>query len=75
MNNREQRIREHAYSLWENEGRPDGDAERHWQIAGDYVHELNESSGRHSNAIPLFRETGGPGFLRRAQSAYATRVT
>ncbi len=26
-------IRQAAYLLWENEGRPDGQAERHWELA------------------------------------------
>ncbi|WP_207486078.1 DUF2934 domain-containing protein [Arenibaculum pallidiluteum] len=26
----EQRVREHAYSIWEREGRPHGRAEAHW---------------------------------------------
>ena len=30
---REQRIRELAYSIWEQEGRPHGQAERHWEMA------------------------------------------
>jgi hypothetical protein len=30
---REQRIREIAYRLWEEEGRPEGGAERHWFAA------------------------------------------
>jgi hypothetical protein len=30
---REQRIRELAQALWEQEGRPEGQAERHWQMA------------------------------------------
>lgn len=33
MTDREQRIREHAYMLWENEGRPEREADRHWRIA------------------------------------------
>lgn len=33
MNNLEQRIRELAYQIWESEGRPDGENERHWQMA------------------------------------------
>lgn len=33
MNNNEQRIRELAHQIWESEGRPDGDADRHWQMA------------------------------------------
>ncbi|MBN8905656.1 MAG: DUF2934 domain-containing protein [Alphaproteobacteria bacterium] len=30
---REQRIRERAYSLWEEEGRPDGRGEEFWERA------------------------------------------
>lgn len=33
MNGKEQRIREIAFSLWEQEGYPDGQAERHWRMA------------------------------------------
>ena len=33
MNNEEQRIREFAYQIWQAEGQPDGQAERHWQMA------------------------------------------
>lgn len=29
----EQRIRELAHQIWESEGQPDGQAERHWQMA------------------------------------------
>jgi hypothetical protein len=30
---REQRIRMRAHQLWEQEGRPDGQSERHWETA------------------------------------------
>ncbi|MBS7707266.1 DUF2934 domain-containing protein [Chelatococcus asaccharovorans] len=30
MDEREHRIRERAHRLWEEEGRPEGRAERHW---------------------------------------------
>ena len=30
---REQRVRERAHAVWEREGRPDGEAERHWATA------------------------------------------
>jgi hypothetical protein len=30
---REQRVRETAYHLWEKAGRPMGQAERHWEMA------------------------------------------
>ncbi|WP_252273356.1 DUF2934 domain-containing protein [Pseudomonas subflava] len=33
MNTDEQRIREFAYQIWESEGRPAGQEERHWQMA------------------------------------------
>ena len=33
MNNDQQRIRELAYQIWESEGRPAGQDERHWQMA------------------------------------------
>ena len=33
MNDDEQRIRELAHSIWEQEGRPEGQAERHWRMA------------------------------------------
>lgn len=29
----EQRIREFAFQIWESEGKPHGQAERHWQMA------------------------------------------
>jgi hypothetical protein len=33
MEDREQRIREIAYRVWEDEGRPSDQAGRHWQMA------------------------------------------
>jgi hypothetical protein len=33
MNDKDQRIREIAYDLWEQEGCPEGQAERHWSAA------------------------------------------
>lgn len=33
MNLNENRIRDLAYQIWESEGRPDGHASRHWNIA------------------------------------------
>lgn len=41
MDNREQQRRERAYKLWEDEGRPEGAHEDHWQRAEDQ-HELTE---------------------------------
>ncbi len=36
-NDRERRIREHAYRLWEAEGRPEGRHEHHWTQASQEV--------------------------------------
>ncbi|GAB3486151.1 DUF2934 domain-containing protein [Azotobacter salinestris] len=33
MTSNEQRIRELAYQIWQSEGCPDGQQERHWQMA------------------------------------------
>jgi Protein of unknown function (DUF2934) len=33
MDNKEQHIRETAYRLWEQDGRPHGQAQRHWDLA------------------------------------------
>ncbi|WGK62678.1 DUF2934 domain-containing protein [Halopseudomonas sp. SMJS2] len=33
MSNDEQRIRELAYQIWESEGKPEGQTDRHWEMA------------------------------------------
>lgn len=33
MSNNEERIRELAYQIWESEGRPEGQTEKHWERA------------------------------------------
>ena len=33
MTNDEQHIRELAHQIWESEGKPEGQSERHWQLA------------------------------------------
>jgi hypothetical protein len=32
----ENRVRERAYKIWESEGRPEGLADRHWNMACEY---------------------------------------
>jgi len=41
MINREQRVRMLAYRIWESEGRPDGQEERHWEMAERIVEAEN----------------------------------
>ncbi len=38
MNQDQQRIRELAYQIWESEGRPSGQEQRHWQMACKLLH-------------------------------------
>lgn len=37
MSDREERIRQHAYRIWQEEGTPDGQARRHWEMAEELV--------------------------------------
>jgi hypothetical protein len=46
MQNHEQLIRERAYHLWEQEGRPDGRADVHWCMAAEQL--LNQNVGLRS---------------------------
>ena len=41
----EQRIRERAYEIWENEGCPEGRGEEHWQRACAEFREAKEEAG------------------------------
>jgi hypothetical protein len=37
----EYRIREFAYKIWEAEGRPEGEGERHWATAIELLHSIS----------------------------------
>jgi hypothetical protein len=47
----EERIREFAYRIWQEEGFPDGQAERHWEMARQAV--AAERADRLRNAVGL----------------------
>jgi hypothetical protein len=47
-NESDKRTRDIAYAIWEQEGRPEGHAERHWRMAEIAV-EAVEPSDRHSS--------------------------
>lgn len=54
MDDREQRIRERAYSIWESEGRREGSHAEHWHRAsqdvdGSSVEEVNEEASERFN--------------------------
>ena len=44
MTKQEQRIRELAYDIWVSEGRPHGEAERHWEMACKLAEAENDTS-------------------------------
>lgn len=41
MDDRDQKVREYAYKIWEDEGRPDGNHEDHWRRA-EQQHDVSE---------------------------------
>jgi hypothetical protein len=44
MQNRESRIRERAHRIWESEGRPDHQGERHWKAAEQAIDEEDRAA-------------------------------
>jgi hypothetical protein len=53
MNEQDQRIREFAYEIWQTEGCPEGQGERHWEMARKLV-EAQDSG------IPLSKPNSKP---------------
>ena len=55
MNSKERVIRKLAHQIWEAEGRPDGQASKHWERANILASEANGSDGAHlkSSIDPL----------------------
>jgi hypothetical protein len=50
---KEQAIRERAYAIWEEEGRPDGQDLEHWRRAEDEVNSAGEAT---ENKTPEHRQ-------------------
>ena len=48
---REDRIRQRAYEIWEREGRPEGREERHWDAAKEEI-SIEESQGQATRPNP-----------------------
>jgi hypothetical protein len=46
MTGKEQLIREAAYRIWEEEGHPTGDADRHWEMAARRIEAADGESAR-----------------------------
>jgi Protein of unknown function (DUF2934) len=60
---REQRVRGRAHAIWEDEGRPEGEAVRHWCVA-----EAELRAGERGEAVP----SAAPAGTERAHDAGAT---
>jgi hypothetical protein len=54
LDNREQRIRERAYRLWLEEGKPEGRAQDHWELASELV-AIEESHGDATSPVEAQR--------------------
>jgi hypothetical protein len=57
MTDRERRVREVAYSIWESEGRPEGQEERHWALADTIVDAQDARAAEISGDIPAQSST------------------
>ena len=82
MTQQEQQIRELAYEIWQSEGRPDGQEERHWEMARKLV-EAGGSAGtptaksagkaRKPATKPVDATPGGKSTKKSADSAQSVK--
>ena len=61
MPDREQKIRERAHQIWEQEGRPDGREQEHWERPSREVDAKEGSEGTPSGDAPPPTGTGSTG--------------
>ncbi|HTJ93584.1 MAG TPA: DUF2934 domain-containing protein [Pararobbsia sp.] len=54
----EHRIRERAYRLWEQDGRPDGKAEEYWSQARHLIEAEDREHGGGDLSVPLYTRRG-----------------
>ena len=66
MTNREERIRQRAHEIWEAEGRPEGQADRHWSRAAEDLDREDTAIQREDIAgeKPGVRPQGDADFVR-----------
>ncbi|WAC27173.1 DUF2934 domain-containing protein [Ancylobacter sp. SL191] len=70
MNEREQRIREHAYRLWESDGQPAGREHDHW-LRAERAH---DGAGAEQEQAGMRDDNTGNGSLRSSDAAEAPPV-
>jgi hypothetical protein len=61
MPDREQRIRERAHSLWEQEGRPEGRDREHWERAMREIDDEAMQAGGHTGSLSSRNEIPAAG--------------
>jgi hypothetical protein len=60
----EQKVSELAYSIWDSEGRPEGESERHWRMAQKAIATLSlaeAAASMNADNPRVASETGDPG--------------
>jgi hypothetical protein len=73
MDDRDQRIREIAYHLWEQEGCPQGQADRHWAAAVALVEQQDAERGN-SNSENGTEDSRGAASSKSAVSALLEKL-
>jgi hypothetical protein len=68
----DERIREMAYYLWEQEGRPENQADRHW-VAAVAIVEAQDSAHENSNSGEMTEDSGDGQFSKPTVSALPGR--
>jgi Protein of unknown function (DUF2934) len=75
MADKEQRIREAAYRIWEEEGYPDGQADRHWEIAVGRIEAADGEDAKPSPDSKISPAAAGAVPIAPAASAPPTAAT
>ncbi|WP_337184287.1 DUF2934 domain-containing protein [Shinella sp.] len=73
----EESVRIEAYRIWEEEGRPDGQHDRHWLIAVERVRAALPPARAEAHVVPLplTRVTLSPRAKTRPQTAGSLRAS
>ncbi|MBX3597136.1 MAG: DUF2934 domain-containing protein [Rhizobiaceae bacterium] len=63
--NRDERIRERAHAIWDREGKPEGEAERHWKQAEQEIDQ--EAKGPPAKKRSPVKKTAAPQVTLKAK--------
>ena len=72
---REERIRDKAHELWESEGKPEGQHERHWQAARQAIEEAEGTEHQLDEGSIWRPEADGLNPIQGSSDALESRVT